>query len=207
VGELYRTTGDITANFDKDKRINNWTALSVMTILDKQPAIAQYNGPNHWNDPDMLEVGNGMTFNEDRAHFSMWCMLSAPLAAGNDLRKMSAQTRGILTNKEAIAIDQDKLGVSASRISSDNGLEVWVKTLADGELAVCFLNRSATPQNISYSWKDHPFKNETVNLDVDFSKVNYKLHDVWTKKDIGTTKKEFKQAIASHDVVMLRLSK
>jgi alpha-galactosidase len=207
VGELYRTTGDITANFDKDKNVGTWTALSVMTILDKQPAIAKYNGPNHWNDPDMLEVGNGMSFNEDKAHFSMWCMLSAPLAAGNDLRKMSAQTQSVLTNKEAIAIDQDKLGLSASRISSDKGLEVWIKSLADGGLAVCFLNRSAEVQNVSYNWKDHPFKNETINLDVDFSKVNYKLHDVWTKKDIGTTKKEFKQTIASHDVVMLRLSK
>ena len=78
-----------------------------MSILDLQEAIRKYNGPNHWNDPDMLEVGNGMSTVEDKSHFSLWCMLAAPLAAGNDLRKMSAQTREILTNKEMIAIDQD----------------------------------------------------------------------------------------------------
>jgi alpha-galactosidase len=116
VGEQYRTSGDITANFDKDKHMGTWSALSVMNILDKQVNIREYNGPNHWNDPDMLEVGNGMSYNEDKAHFSMWCMLSAPLVAGNDLRKMSEQTKSILTNKEVIAIDQDELGIAAYRI-------------------------------------------------------------------------------------------
>ncbi|WP_457272440.1 glycoside hydrolase family 27 protein [Pedobacter sp. UYEF25] len=207
VGELYRTTGDITANFDKDKKINNWTALSVMTILDKQVAIAKYNGPNHWNDPDMLEVGNGMSLNEDRAHFSMWCMLSAPLTAGNDLRKMSEQTGSILTNKEAIAIDQDALGIAARRSSSTDSLEVWIKPLADGGLAVCFLNRSSEAKKIDYRWKEQPLKMEDSKTVADFNNAIFKLRDVWSKKNVGTTEKHFKQTVNSHDVVMLRLTK
>jgi alpha-galactosidase len=207
VGELYRTTGDITANFDKDKNIGTWTALSVMTILDKQVNIAKYNGPNHWNDPDMLEVGNGMSYNEDKAHFSLWCMLAAPLAAGNDLRKMSAQTQTILTNKEAIAIDQDVLGIAASRAYKADSVEVWVKPLANNEFAVCFLNRSLSTQQLTYNWKEHPVKDEISNITADFSITTYKLRDVWAKKDIGNTKKAFEQTIAGHSVVMLRLVK
>lgn len=201
VGELYRTTGDITANFDKDRNVGTWTALSVMTILDKQVNIGKYNGPNHWNDPDMLEVGNGMSYNEDKAHFSLWCMLAAPLAAGNDLRKMSSQTRSILTNKEAIAIDQDPLGIAASRVYKADSLEVWIKPLANNELAVCFLNRAALPQKVIYNWPEHPVK----DLNLDFSNTTYKLRDVWEKTDAGNTKKAFKQTITGHSIVMLRL--
>ncbi|WP_183557156.1 glycoside hydrolase family 27 protein [Mucilaginibacter sp. SP1R1] len=207
VGQLYRTTGDITANFDKDKNVGTWTALSVMTILDKQANIAKYNGPNHWNDPDMLEVGNGMSYEEDKAHFSLWCMLAAPLAAGNDLRKMSVQTQSILTNHRAIAIDQDALGIAASRIYKADSLEVWIKPLASGEFAVCFLNRSASAQQVTYRWQDHPVKDEINNITLDFGQTSYQLHDVWANKNSGNTKKEFKQAIAGHGVIMLRLVK
>lgn len=207
VGELYRTTGDITARFDKNKRIGNWTALSVMTILDKQTSIAKYNGPNHWNDPDMLEVGNGMSFSEDKAHFSMWCMLAAPLTAGNDLRKMSPQTRSVLVNKDAIAIDQDKLGLAARRVSSEDSLEVWVKPMADKGFAVCFLNRSGKPRRIDYNWKEHPLKIDDGEITTDFNRDKYQLRDLWIQKDAGNTQENFIQAIGSHDVVLLRLTK
>jgi alpha-galactosidase len=207
VGELYRTTGDITASFDKDKHNNTWTALSVMSILDKQPAIAQYNGPNHWNDPDMLEVGNGMTFNEDKAHFSLWCMLAAPLAAGNDLRKMSPQTQSILTNKAAIAIDQDALGIAASRIYQTDSLEVWVKPLVKNEVAVCFLNRSSSAKQVAYNWQAHPVKNEPNNVSIDFTQATFRLHDIWANKDLGTTKKAFKQSLDGHSVIVVKLAK
>jgi alpha-galactosidase len=207
VGELYRTTGDITASFDKNKNYGSWSALSVMSILDKQVNIAKYNGPNHWNDPDMLEVGNGMSFNEDKAHFSLWCMLAAPLAAGNDLRHMSPQTQSILTNIEAIAIDQDALGIAATRVYQADSLEVWAKPLANNELAVCLLNRSAVAKDVVYKWQEHAINNEAGKINADFAQTSYKLHDVWTKKDIGTTKKEFKQTLAAHSVVMLKLVK
>src|SRR5476651_754587 len=124
VGEMYRTTGDISAKFTR----------SVMRIADKQMAIRKFNGPNHWNDPDMLEVGNGMTVAEDRAHFSLWCMLAAPLVSGNDLRKMTDQTRLFLTNKNMIAIDQDERGVSAFKMPLADSIELWVKPLRNNSL-------------------------------------------------------------------------
>ncbi len=207
VGEMYRTTGDITNSFADDKHMGSWTASSVLTILDKQPAIRQYNYTNHWNDLDMLEVGNGMSYTEDKAHFSMWCMMSAPLMGGNDLRKMSPQTRFVLTNRAAIAIDQDSAGVAAFRYYAFDGMEIWVKPLQNGDLAVCFLNRSNHPQNVDYTWRAHRIQDSTSHADLNFTDRGYKLKNVWTGKSEGTTAKPFKQLIPAHDVVMLRLIK
>jgi alpha-galactosidase len=207
VGEMYRATGDITANFDQDKHMGTWTALSVMTIVDKMPAIRQYNGPNHWNDPDMLEVGNGMSFGEDRAHFSLWCMLAAPLMAGNDLRKMSPQSQSILTNKEAIAINQDTMGVSAYRVSAVDSLEIWVKPMSNNNWAVCFLNRANHPQKVNYTWAQHGLQDEQTKQGVDFSKTTYKLREVWAGKDVGSSKTALKQTIPAHDAIMFRLTR
>jgi len=206
-GQLWRTTGDIGVAFDKPVTKNGWTPLSVLNILDRQDSIRQYAGPGHWNDPDMLEVGNGLTVNEDKAHFSIWCMLAAPLMAGNDLHKMTDQTKNILTNKEAIAIDQDAMGVEGFKYYMFDGLEMLVKPLSKGDLAVLFLNRSERPQTINFDWAAHQIADTTSKTDVDFSKTTFKLRDVWAKKDIGTTQKPLKQPIASHDVVMLRLTK
>jgi alpha-galactosidase len=207
VGEMYRATGDITANFDQNKHMGTWTALSVMAIVDKMPAIRQYNGPNHWNDPDMLEVGNGMSYTEDRAHFSLWCMLAAPLMAGNDLRKMSPQSRSILTNREAIAINQDAMGVSAYRASAVDSLEIWIKPMSNNNWAVCFLNRANHPQKINYSWAQHALLDTQTKQSVDFAKTTYQLRNVWAAKNAGSTKAAFKQIIAPHDVVLLTLSR
>jgi alpha-galactosidase len=155
----------------------------------------------------MLEVGNGMSYAEDKAHFTMWCMLSAPLVAGNDLRKMSDQTKGILTNKDVVSIDQDAMGVAAFRASGENGLEIWIKPLSGGKWAVCFLNRSDKPQAISYDWAKNVVKDALSKQEADFSKTTYKLHDVWTNKDTGSTKKAFKATVPAHDVVLLTLTK
>src|SRR5450631_3815270 len=154
VGELYRTTGDITASFIINKNFGTWSAQSVISILDKQVPIRKFNGPNHWNDPDMLEVGNGMSYTEDKSHFSLWCMLSAPLAAGNDLRKMSPQTKTILTNKEMIAVDQDSLGIAAFKMVFPDSVEVWIKPLQSKSFVLCFLNRTSSPRKINLTWKD-----------------------------------------------------
>ncbi|CAN5232088.1 hypothetical protein BH09BAC6_BH09BAC6_13440 [soil metagenome] len=203
VGQLWRSTGDIHAGFVNNLSKGTWTALSVLTILDKQDTIRQYAGPGHWNDPDMLEVGNGMQFNEDKAHFSLWCMLAAPLMAGNDLRKMSAQTAGILTNKDMIAIDQDPLGVEGFRYYGFDGIEIWIKPLANNELAICFLNRSTRQQTVSFDWKEHVINDVISKTNIDFNQTTYKLRDLWAKKDIGTTQKTFKQTIGVNDVVVL----
>jgi alpha-galactosidase len=207
VGQLWRSTGDIGAAFDETVARNGWKPLSVLNILDRQDSIRQYAGPGHWNDPDMLEVGNGMKYNEDKAHFSLWCMLAAPLMAGNDLRKMSEQTTAILTNKEVIAVDQDPLGVECFKYYSFDGLEIFVKPLANNELAVCFLNRSNRPQNISFDWNEHVINDAITKTNIDFNQTAYKLRDLWAKKDLGTTGKMFKQTIGANDVVMLKLGK
>jgi len=207
VGQLWRSTGDIGVAFDKPVTRGGWTPLSVLNILDRQDSIRQYAGPGHWNDPDMLEVGNGMSNNEDKAHFSLWCMLAAPLMAGNDLRNMSPQTAAILTNKDIIAIDQDPLGVECFKYYSFDGLEIFVKPLANNQLAVCFLNRSNRVQNINYDWRDHTINDAISKTNVDFNQAGYKLRDIWAKKDVGTTNNVFKQTIAPDDVVVLRLTK
>ena len=205
-GQLWRSTGDIGPSFEKNINKGGWSALSVLNILDRQDSIRQYAGPGHWNDPDMLEVGNGMTLNEDRTHFSIWCMLAAPLMSGNNLHSMSPQTTSILTNKDAIAIDQDPLGVECFKYAmTADSVETLIRPLINGDLAVCFVNRMDKPQTIDFDWSTHAINDAVSKTGVDFTKSTYKLHDLWSKKDIGTTKKALKQSIAPHDVIMLRL--
>ena len=134
--------------------------LGIMRIVDKQKGLRIHAGPGHWNDPDMMEVGNGMTVAEDRAHFSMWAMLAAPLIAGNDLRNAGRQTMDILTNKEVIAVDQDALGIEAFPAVSEDGLEVWAKPLANDEWAICFLNRSGEAKKVAFDWKENFIKDD-----------------------------------------------
>ena len=207
VGQLWRATGDIGPIYDSVKKVNGWNPLSVMNIVDIEAGIRKYAGPDHWNDPDMLEVGNGMTVAEDRTHFSMWCMLAAPLMMGNDLRKMNDATHTILTNKDAIAIDKDALGIQAFRYSQKDKLETWFKPLSDGGWAVCFLNRGAMPQKISFNWKTENVVDDIYNKQLSASTTTYSMTDVWTKRDAGTTAKAFEAEVPAHDVVMLRLSK
>jgi len=206
IGHLWRTTGDITASFDLDVDHGTWKSLSVMSILDLQEGLRVYAGPDHWNDPDMMEVGNGMSVNEDRAHFSMWCMLAAPLIAGNDLRNMSKETIEILTNREAIAVNQDSLGIQGFKYSATDSLEIWFKPLTKGAWAVCFLNRSFQPKKISFSWKDHVIVDDFARREINFQQSIFKIRDLWAKKEIGTTKKAFVAQVGGHDVVLLKLT-
>jgi alpha-galactosidase len=141
-GNLWRTTGDIQ---------DHWKSMEKIGF--DQGRLAPYAGPGHWNDPDMLEVGNGgMTATEYRTHFSLWCMLAAPLIAGNDLRTMSEETRDILTNREVIAVDQDPLGREATRVMEQDGVEIWVKPMQDGSRAVGVFNRNADERTASFTW-------------------------------------------------------
>jgi alpha-galactosidase len=207
VGELYRSTGDISANFAVRKPVGNWTPQSVLSILDLQEPIRKYNGPNHWNDPDMLEVGNGMTAVEDKSHFSLWCMLAAPLAAGNDLRNMTAQTREILTNKEMIDIDQDVRGIAAFKMVMPDSLELWVKPLKNDELALCFFNRTGSTRKMVLDWKDLNISDLQSGLDVHFGNQAFTMRDLWLKKDIGKTDRKLELSLDSHDVMVLKLKR
>ncbi len=197
VGHLWRTTGDIRNNWTlPDAKEGKVWGGGVLIILDMQAGLEKYAGPGHWNDPDMLEIGNGMlTPEEERAQFSLWCMLSAPLMAGNDLRNMTHSTRDVLINPDAIAVDQDLLGKQGFRFKDEGLFEIWKKELSGGDYAFCFLNRGEKDMEYTVDW---------TNLDISGPK---KIKDIWTGKSAGTTVSPLKISIRPHDVVFLRLGK
>ncbi|HEV2867224.1 MAG TPA: alpha-galactosidase, partial [Allosphingosinicella sp.] len=142
IGNLWRTTGDIWDHWEGPRTYS----LGMLDIADRNEPLWPFASPGHWNDPDMLEVGNGgMSESEYRAHFSLWAIMAAPLIAGNDVANMDAATRAILLNREVIAVDQDPLGVQGRRVRDDGEQELWVKPLAGGARAVLFLNRGTAP--------------------------------------------------------------
>jgi len=193
VGNLWRSTGDITDKWSSQRKDDG---LGVVEILDLVNGLESYAGPGHWNDPDMLEVGNGgLNDTEARAHFSLWCILAAPLMAGNDIRSMNAATREILTNKELIAVNQDPLGVQGRRVRREGNLEVWSKQLGDGGRAVALLNRGDAPGQISVSWTDLGYP-QTLNISV---------RDLWAGKDLGAMKGSYSATVPSHGAVVVRL--
>jgi len=134
-------------------------------------------------------------------------MLAATLIAGNDLGNMSRETSEILLNKDVIAVDQDKLGIEAFRYSTDGFREVWFKPLADGDWAMCVLNRSTRPQKIFFDWKTEKVSDELTKRETAFDTTVYRVRDLWTKQDLGTTADPLNAELPGHDVLMLRLEK
>jgi alpha-galactosidase len=185
-GNLWRTTGDIE---------DVWKSMATIGF-DKQTGLEQYAGPGHWNDPDMLEIGNGnMDEVEYKTHMSLWAMLAAPLIAGNDLRSMADEIKQVLTNREVIAIDQDKLGKQGFRVSKEGRTEVWAKPLAGGDVAVALFNRGDKAELMIATWADLGLNGKHV------------VRDVWAHADRGKIKDLFEAEVSSHGVVMLRVSK
>ena len=196
IGNLWRTTGDITDKWSSNKKWPDGSCceLGMVDILDLQVGLEQFAGPGHWNDPDMLEIGNGgMTTAEYRAHFSLWALLAAPLIAGNDVRTMAPEIKEILTNSEVIAVNQDKLGREGHRVSKGGDTEVWAKQLKDGSRAVVLLNRSGSGQEITVHWEDLGYP---VN-------VSASVRDLWQHKDLGKATGKLSATVASHGVVMV----
>ncbi|MGI4886195.1 MAG: glycoside hydrolase family 27 protein [Janthinobacterium lividum] len=208
VGHLWRTTGDIYNCWDcVHDNGGDSKSFGVLRILDQQAGLRQYAGPGHWNDPDMMEVGNGkLTPSEDRAHFSMWCMVAAPLIAGNDLRQMSPATKAVLTNQAVIAVDQDPLGVQGFRLATKDSVDTWVKPLQGGDWAVCFLNRAKGARAAAFDWKTQPVHDEVAKRDLNADRTRYKIRNLWTGQAQGTTAQPFRAPVAGHDVVLLRLT-
>ncbi|NUQ21064.1 MAG: glycoside hydrolase family 27 protein [Gemmatimonadaceae bacterium] len=207
VGQLWRTTGDIGASFATDIDRGNWKQLSVLSIIDLQLPLRKYAGPGHWNDPDMLEVGNGLSAAENRAHFAMWSMLAAPLIAGNDLRSMPPDVASVLTNREVIALDQDSLGVEAFRHSSSDSVDVWFKPLANGDWAMAVLNRAGSARKFAFDWKREQVSDSLSGRGAHLDAVRYAVRDLWAHRDLGTTQRPLAAQVASHDVLLLRLRK
>ena len=181
-GNLWRTTGDIQDKYSSMERIGF-----------SQAGLNKFAGPGHWNDPDMLEVGNGgMNADEYRTHMSLWAMLAAPLLAGNDLAKMTPETLSILTNKEVVAIDQDKAGNAADRLTAEGPLEVWTRPLANGDKAIALFNRF----------------DKTLKVSVDLKQAGYsgkaQLRDLWSHKDLGSFNGTYSAEVPAHGVILLR---
>lgn len=203
VGHLWRTTGDITDCYDCTQRWERgWKVIVDLQYSLVQPAdgqgngIGQFAGPGHWNDPDMLEVGNeGLTFAESRGHFAMWAILAAPLMAGNDVRHASPEIRALMTDKEAIAINQDSAGKEGWRYRAETGREIWVRPLANGEWAVALLNSGPVAADLSIDFPAMWFFGGKMAV-----------RDVWAKKDLpDTTEKKLTVRVESHDVALFRL--
>ena len=184
-GNLWRTTGDISPHWDR-----------IYDIVSQQSGLESYAGPGHWNDPDMLEVGNGkLSLAENRSHFSLWAILAAPLLAGNDLPNMTPEIKAILTNRDVIAIDQDALGRQGSRAYSDGEVEVWTRQLSGGAMAVAVINVG------SDRYSTHPFH---LNLGKIGLHGDQSGKDLWTGKGVTLTDNEAIE-LDSHDVLLVRI--
>lgn len=213
IGHSWRTTPDIWCSFDSLRVFEaGYSQFGVMQCIQYNDTLRQYAGKGYWNDPDMLEVGNGMTENEDRAHFTMWCMMASPLILGNDLRNMNQATRDIIMNKDMIAIDQDPLGVQGLHYSDCNGLALWFKPLVDGNWAFTILNPTNEDITIDINWQKLNLTDEEVsNRSTSFDTVVYKVYNLWTHKMEGRTsqkdKIERQLVVKSHDVVSYKLIK
>jgi len=195
-GNLWRTTGDISDKWEGHTKWPDGSCCSngMLAIVDQQVGLASYAGPGHWNDPDMLEVGNGgMTDTEYRSHFSLWAILAAPLIAGNDLRAMRPEIRDILTNKEVIAVDQDPLGSEGKRVKKNGDLEVWAKQMKDGSRAVILFNRGSADHEITVNWEDLGYPNH----------LEAAVRDLWQKKDVGRFTGKYSATVSSHGVAMV----
>jgi alpha-galactosidase len=184
-GNLWRTTGDIDPHWDR-----------IYAIVSQQEGLEKYAGPGHWNDPDMLEVGNGkLSLAENRTHFSLWAMLAAPLLAGNDLPNMKPEIKAILTNREVIAIDQDRLGKQGARVYSEGEVDVWARHLAGGALAIAVVNAG------SDRYTTHPFHLNLRKLGLAGSQTG---KDLWTGKTVELTE-NMPLELVSHDVLLVRV--
>jgi len=184
-GNLWRTTDDIDSKWDR-----------IAVIGFGQAGLEKYSGPGHWNDPDMLEVGNGeLTLPENRSHFSLWAILAAPLLAGNDLPHMKPEIKAILTNRDVIAIDQDRLGEQGARAYTDGEVEVWTRHLAGGALAIAVFN-TGSPR-----YSTHPFHLSLRKLGLKDSQAG---KDLWTGKTVELTD-NMPFELTSHDVLLVRV--
>jgi alpha-galactosidase len=183
-GNLWRTTGDIRDSWD-----------SMIGNVEKQVPTAPYAGPGHWNDPDMLEIGNGhMTDDEYRTHMSLWALVASPLLAGNDVRSMTDATKAILMNKEVIAVDQDSLGKQASPVKNGE-IETWVKPLADGGVAVGVVNLGSAAAQATVK-----------ESDLGLSGKVKKARDLWAHRDVKFSGGVYAATVPSHGVLLLRVS-
>ncbi len=183
-GNLWRTTGDIS---------DHWESMDKIGF--SQVDISKYTRPGHWNDPDMLEIGNGgMTADEYRTHMSLWSMLAAPLIAGNDLRSMTDETKSILMNADVIAIDQDPAAKPVQRLSTQGKVEILARPMQDGSVIVGFFNRGSDPAPTSFDWTSAP----------GLSSKPSRVRDLWSHQSVAAAS-PYTTTIPPHGVTLLRV--
>jgi alpha-galactosidase len=193
VGHLWRSTFDIGPCFSG---CNEWYR-NIDQIIDENNQTPDWAGPGHWNDPDMMVIGNpALSYDENVAHFSLWAIMAAPIILGNDIRSMSSEIMGILTNEEVIAIDQDPAGIQGTRVADNGDLEVWMKPLCSPtgpEKAVALLNRSGGTANITANFSDIGVSGTAT------------VRDLWAHQDLGEFQNSFSADVPSHGVVVLKI--
>ena len=186
-GNSWRTTGDIQAN---------WRSLSGIGF--RQNELAPYAGPGHWNDPDMLEIGNkGLTPDECYTHMTLWSLLAAPLLIGCDMTKMDPLTVSLFSNDEVLAVNQDALGKQGTRLRQDGDTEVWIKPLANREVAVALFNRGETPAQVGVKWNELKLTTQLF----------FTARDLWRQKEVPTPKDGVEMTVAPHGAELLRLTR
>jgi alpha-galactosidase len=184
IGNLWRTTDDISDNYSR-----------MAEIGFGQSGLEKFAGPGHWNDPDMLEVGNGgMSEDEYRTHMSLWALLAAPLIAGNDLRNMTSETRQLLTNPEVIAVDQDANGIQGHRVWQEGSLQIWAKPLADGSQAVGLFNGTEAAFEMTLQLKEIGVAGQV------------RVRDLWQHKDMGNVRGTLTVNVAKHGVILVKVA-
>jgi alpha-galactosidase len=182
-GNMWRTSNDINDTYER-----------MMSIADRQSGLSRFAGPGHWNDPDFLEVGNrGMTFEEQKSHFSLWALMAAPLMAGNDLTEMSEQTKSILLNRDVIGVDQDSIGRAGGRVWQEGPLEVWAKPLSGGAMAVGLFNQLTSPTHMTVKLADVGVRGDA------------RARDLWAHSDLGVLHGSYTAVVPGHGVVLLEL--
>lgn len=207
IGHSWRVTGDIINCWNCEVGHGSWSSWGIWKIINMRKDIRKYSGPGHWNDFDMMEVGNDLTDAENRSHFIMWSMLASPLIMGNDLRTVGNETLKILTNKEIISVNQDMLGIQGFRLSNEHNIEIWVKPLSNNEWAISFVNMNENAYKLEFNWRKHEISDSFTKSKIDFVNENYQIKDLINHKLIGNTTEILDFTIEPHDVLLVKLSK
>lgn len=202
-GHLWRTSYDVGDKWDDPR--NEHSQIGILTSIDVMCNLERFAGPGGWNDPDMLVIGlsnsgfikgGGCTDAEYRTQMSMWCMFSAPLMMGCSATDMSEATKTILLNKDIIAIDQDPLGKQAFRVWRKDGIEAWKKPMADGKVAIAFLNRNSSPASVTVPYDQLELEKEAA----------YDVYDVWTHSSVKQSAGSLSSKMVSHETQVFVLT-
>ncbi len=207
VGHMWRVSGDITNCWDCEVDHGGWSSWGVWKIINMRKNIRHAAGPGHWNDLDMMEVGNGMTDAEDKSHLAMWSIMASPLILGNDLRKVKPKTIEILTNDQVIGVNQDPLGIQGFKVSDDDGIEIWAKPLSNDAWAVVFVNMTDQVFELQYDWHLGSIEDKLNELRLKIDTYHYTIEDLFQHKKLGDTSRKLNAALDSHDVLMVLLEK